>query len=259
MAKLEFDDELSRIVEVFNASTGAVARRKKILKALELSAGDRVLDVGSGPGNQAFEMSIIVGDSGHIDGVDSAERAIEIARQRCSEMGNVNFQVGEATNLPFDHGTFDVAMSSKVFEFLDDVVAAIAEMHRVLKPGGRVLIHDTDWGATLWYSSDPVRMTRIMEVWDRHLADPHLPQTLNRKLTVAGFKNVCTNPFIQIETKYNPSSVSGVLMNFIEGYVVSQGVAQREASDWAEDLRRLDSTGDYFFSLNEYIFTAVKP
>jgi len=259
MAKLEFDDELSRIVEVFNASSGAVARRKKILKALELTTGDRALDVGSGPGNQAFEMSPIVGDSGHIDGVDSAEGAIKIARQRCSELKNVNFQVGEATNLPFNNETFDVVMSSKVFEFLDDVAAAIAEMYRVLKPGGRVLIHDTDWGATLWYSRDPVRMARIMEIWDRHLADPHLPQTLNRKLAVAGFKNMCTDPFVQIETKYDPNSVSGVLMSFIEGYAVSQGVAQSEASDWTEDLRAIGSNGDYFFSLNEYIFTAIKP
>ncbi len=259
MTKLEFDDELSHIVEIFTALTGAVARRKRILKALELSTGDRVLDVGSGPGNQVFEMSTIVGDSGHIDGVDSAEGAKEIARQRCSEMKNVNFQVGEATDLPFDNETFDVAMSSQVFEYLDDVAAAIGEMYRILKPGGRVLIHDTDWGATLWYSSDPVRMTRIMEVWDRHLADPHLPQTLNRKLAFAGFKNVRTDPFVQVETKYDSTSVSGVLMNFIEGYAVSQGVNQSEVSDWAADLRAIGSSGDYFFSLNEYIFTAVKP
>jgi arsenite methyltransferase len=135
-------------------------------------------------------MSSVVGSTGHIAGVDAADSAIEIAQRRCSELNNVRFQHGEAAHLPFDDATFDAVMSSQVFEYLDDVSSALAEMFRVLKPGGRVLIHDTDWGALLWHASDPDRMARIMKVWDGHLADPHLPQTLGRKLTNAGFKNV---------------------------------------------------------------------
>jgi hypothetical protein len=91
------------------------------------------------------------------------------------------------------------------------------------------------------------------------LADPHLPQTLGRKLTDAGFKNVHAEVVVQVETHYDPSSVSAILMKFVVGYVVSQGIAQSEADAWADDLRALGSRGDYFFSANEYIFTAAKP
>ena len=259
MTKLEFDDEGSRLVEEFNASAGATARRARILQALALQPGDRVLDVGSGPGHQAFEMSSVVGGTGHIAGVDAADSAIEIARRRCAALNNVRFQRGEAANLPFDDATFDAVMSSQVFEYLDDVGRALAEMFRVLKPGGRVLIHDTDWGALLWHSSDPDRMARIMKVWDGHLADPHLPQTLGRKLTDAGFKNVRAEAVVPVETTYDPSSVSAILMKFVVGYIVSQGISQSEADAWADDLCALSSNGDYFFSANEYIFTADKP
>ncbi len=48
-------------------------------------------------------------------------------------------------------------------------------------------------------------------------------------------------------------------MDFIAGYAVSQGVSQSEADDWAADLKALGSSGDYFFSSNEYIFTAARP
>jgi ubiquinone/menaquinone biosynthesis C-methylase UbiE len=259
MAKLEFDDEGSRLVEEFNASTGATERRARILQALALKSGDRVLDVGSGPGHQAFEMSAVVGNTGRIDGVDPAESAVEIARRRCSALGNVSFQLGEVSHLPFDDATFNAVMSSQVFEYLDDVAGGLAEMFRVLKPGGRVLIHDTDWGALLWHSSDPDRMARMMASWDRHLADPHLPQTLGRKLSDVGFKNVWAEPVVHLEMSYDPSSVSAVLMKFVVGYVMSQGVSQSEAVDWADDLRALGSSGAYFFSSNEYIFTADKP
>lgn len=259
MAKLEFDDEGSRLVEAFNASAGATARRARILEALTLKPGDRVLDVGSGPGHQVFEMSSVVGVTGRIDGIDAAESAVDIARRRCSELTNVNFQIGEASKLPFDEGTFDAVMSSQVFEYLDDVAGALAEMFRVLKSGGRVLIHDTDWETTLWHSSDPERMARIMNIWDGHLADPHLPQSLGRKLTDAGFKNAHAVGIVHVETAYDPTSVSAILMQFVDGYVVSRGVSQNEVDAWADDLRALGSSGAYFFSLNEYIFTAGKP
>ncbi len=259
MANLEFDDEASRLVEEFNASAGAKLRRAKICEALALRPGDRVLDVGSGPGHQAFDLSPIVGTTGRVDGIDPAESALHISRKRCSDLANVGFQHGEASNLPFEDSRFDAVMSSQVFEYLHDVAGGLAEMFRVLRSGGRVLIHDTDWGAALWHSSDPGRMARIMEAWDGHLADPHLPQSLGRKLADAGFDNIRADAIVHAETEYDPSSMSAVLMEFVVGYVVSQGVPQSEVDAWADDLRALGSSGDYFYSSNEYIFTADKP
>jgi ubiquinone/menaquinone biosynthesis C-methylase UbiE len=259
VAKLEFDDEGSRLVEEYNASAGARQRRSRILKALALKPGDCLLDVGSGPGHQVFEMSPVVGSNGRIEGVDAAKSAIEIARHRCSELANVGFRLGDAYKLPFEDATFDAVMSSQVFEYLEDVLNALAEMYRVLKPGGRVLVHDTEWGALLWQSSDPERMAKIMKIWDGHLADPHLPQTLGKKLTDVGFKAVEAEAVVHVETSYDPSSASATLMKFVAGYVVSQGISQGETDAWAEGLRKLGSSGDYFYSSNEYIFTADRP
>lgn len=247
------------MVEEFNASAGATARRARILKALDLEPGEHVLDVGSGPGHQAFDMCPVVGATGLVHGVDSAQSAVEISRRRCMDLGNVGFDVGEASSLPFGDASLDVAMSSQVFEYLEDVTGALAEMYRVLKPGGRVLIHDTDWGALLWHSKDPDRMLRVLEAWDKHLTDPHLPQTLGRKVADAGFEDVRAEAFVQVETSYDPTGVSAILMKFIAGYVVSQGIPQSEADSWADDLAELGASGDYFFSSNEYIFVARKP
>lgn len=259
MANLEFDDEVSRVVEEFNASAGAAARRAQILQALDPKPGESVLDVGSGPGHQVFEMVPVVGSTGRVQGVDAAESAIEISRRRCADLENVRFDVGEASSLPFEDASFDAVMSSQVFEYLEDVTGPLAEMYRVLKPGGRVLIHDTDWGALLWHSNEPERMARVMEAWDVHLSDPHLPQTLGPKLADAEFANVRAEPFVQLETSYDPTSVSAILMKFIAGYVVSQGIPQDEADAWADELLELGESGDYFFSSNEYIFKADRP
>ena len=93
---LEFDDETSRVVEEFNTSQGAIERRRRITAALALQPGEAILDVGSGPGNQVFEMSLIIGPDGSVLGIDPAESAIAIASRRCSGLSNVQFQLGEA-------------------------------------------------------------------------------------------------------------------------------------------------------------------
>ena len=256
---LEFDDETSRVVEEFNASQGAIERRRRIVAALELQADEVILDVGSGPGHQVFEMSSIVGPRGRVQGIDPAESAIAIASKRCAGLSNVHFELGNVAQLPFEDDTFDAVMSSQVFEYLENVSEGLQEIYRVLRPGGRVLIHDTDWGALLWRSSDAPRMARVMKAWDRHLTDPCLPQTLGPKLREAGFGNVKVDPIVQLETEFDPTSISSVLMKFIVGYVEAQGITASEASAWQADLEKHGAAGDYFFSSNEYIFVGTKP
>ena len=258
MSKSEFDDEFLRLVEEFNTSAGAIERRFKILAALDLRPGYHVLDIGSGPGHMVAEISPHVRPGGSVKGVDSAESAVTLARQRLTSFDNVEFVQGDAYRLPFENSSFDVVMSSQVFEYLDNVVAALSEIFRVLKPGGRVLMHGTEWGALLWRSSDAERMKRFMNIWDGHLADPHMPQTMAKKLATVGFKTVKAEPVVHVETSYDQSSMSAILMKFVGGYVVSQGVAQGQADAWGDDLRGLGATGDYFFNSNEYIFTATK-
>jgi ubiquinone/menaquinone biosynthesis C-methylase UbiE len=96
MTKLEFDDEFSRLMEEFNVSPGAVERRARILAALDLKAGMRVLDVGSGPGHLAYEIAQVIGSNGLIEGVDSAEGLVETGRRRCSGLENARFTLGDA-------------------------------------------------------------------------------------------------------------------------------------------------------------------
>ena len=98
-----------------------------------------------------------------------------------------------------------------------------------------------------------------MEAWVRHLTDPDLPQTLGSKLHDAGFSDITAEPIVQLETEFDPASVSGILMRFIVGYVESQGVPAVDAMAWKEDLESLGTAGEYFFSSNEYIFVGKKP
>lgn len=109
-----------------------------------LAEGETVLDLGSGAGIDAFVARRAVGESGRVIGVDMTPEMIARARANVAALGytNVAFRLGEIEALPVDAETVDVVVSNCVLNLVPDKDAAFAEMHRVLRPGGRFCVSD---------------------------------------------------------------------------------------------------------------------
>ncbi len=260
---LTFDGEEARRLEAIYMTPDVVAQRREVLLALDLRPGERVLDIGSGPGFLAADMGLAVGPSGRVCGIDISESTIAISKARCAGKPMdawVEFKVGDATRLPFPDGAFDVAVSTQVYEYLNDVPLALAELHRVLRPGGRALILDTDWDSVVWHATEQGQMDRILAAWSEHCADPHLPRTLSSRLSRMGFQLRDRRVIPLLNPEYDSNTYSHGLIGFISRFVVGRrGITQEAAAAWAEDLRKLGEAGTYFFSLNRYLFLAAKP
>ena len=137
---------------------------------------------------------------------------------------------------------------------------ALAQLHRVLRPGGRALILDTDWRSIVWHASDTARMERVLACWDDHLADPHLPATLGPMLTRAGFASLRVEIVPMLSPVWQPVSYAAGIMKSIHGFVrangARHGLARSEIQAWYDDQLRLIERGEFFFSLNRYAFLA---
>lgn len=109
-----------------------------------IQPGEKILDIGCGAGVDSLVAAFLVGPTGEVAGVDPTPEMVARARQnaRLAEVTNVNFQEADAENLPFPADTFDTVISNSVFNLVVDKPKALAEVYRVLKPGGPFLLAD---------------------------------------------------------------------------------------------------------------------
>ena len=142
--------------------------------------------------------------------------------------------------IPHPAESFDVVVSTQVFEYVDDVAGALDEVRRVLRPAGRVVLLDTDWASVVWRSSDDARMARVLTAFEDHLADPHLPRTLADGLAKSGFMLTHQQVVPILNTGYDNRTYSAGLIDIVSGFVPGHGgVTADEARAWADDLRGL--------------------
>jgi len=257
-----FDADASAKLEAVYRTPDVVAQRHATLHALALQAGERTLDVGAGPGFLVAEMAEQVGPNGHVTGLDISDSMVALAQRRCAEepiKSRTTIIKADATALPFPAVSFDAAVSTQVYEYVPDVAQALAELHRVLRPGGRVLILDTDWDSVVWHAHDRARMERILSAWNERFADPYLPRTLARRLQDAGFEVGSRDVLVLFNPEYDPETYSVSNGRIVAGFVIGrQGITRAEVESWTHDLEQLGREGDYFFSLNRYLFLAEK-
>ncbi|MCC7547625.1 MAG: methyltransferase domain-containing protein [Burkholderiales bacterium] len=254
----QFDACAARRVEAIYLTPDVVRQRREILDALALASGERVADLGSGPGLLAQDMLGRVGAQGSVEGVDLSADMVALAQQRCAAAANARFRTGDVARLPYEDARFDVAVCTQVYEYVEDVDAALRELHRVLRPGGRAVVVDTDWASCVWNASDAERMRRMLETWDRHCPHPQLPRTLRRRLEQAGLQVDSCGAIVLLNDRLDPDTYSHAMMGVIGAYAGKRLGADMAAA-WREDLAALGARDEYFFSLNRYLFRVRRP
>ena len=130
---------------------------------LRVEPGHAVLDVGCGPGHVIIDLARAIAPGGRAVGVDYSEQMLAVARQRAQEANApVEFIQGDAAKLDLADDSFDIVRSERTLQWLEEPAAAVAEMVRVTRPGGRVGIIDSDF-RTLVVDPCPPVVQRFMD------------------------------------------------------------------------------------------------
>ncbi|MEU6995355.1 methyltransferase domain-containing protein [Streptomyces sp. NPDC046465] len=263
---LRFDGERATEADTEAHTADMVAQRRHLRRQLGVRAGSTLLDVGCGPGYLLSELREDTGPTGRVCGIDISESMLALARERCADAtasaarGAVDLRTGRAESIPFPDATFDAAVAVQVYEYVEDIGRALDELFRVLRPGGRAVVLDTDWDSLVWRSADRERMRDVLELWEDHVAHPRLPQQLGPLLRTAGFEEEPLTTLTFVDRELDPGRYSYWQVGFIEAFLAGHPRARVERTRaWSGELRELAAAGDYFFSLGRYAFTLRKP
>ena len=254
---LDFDEGLARQVEAVYATPDVAATRIAVFRAMGVRAGQHVLDVGCGPGYLARDLALAVGDRGRVTAIDVSEPMLALAARRGAGLDQLHLGPGDAEHLPVADHSVDAACAVQVLCYVRELGAALAELHRALVPGGRLVVLDSDFGGLVWQAGDRERMEAVMGAYDAHVAWPDLPRVLPAHLRDAGFGDVCCEVVPILTLHYHPHTFIHGLARFIHTFVTTHGAIPADVADaWLADLDALEARGESFFALNRFLFVA---
>jgi arsenite methyltransferase len=259
MAEVKYDAKAARETDRSYLNPEIINQRLKTVEAMALRAGERVLDAGCGTGLLTELIASQVGANGYVTGLDYSQDMLDFAVPRCEPLGNVELCQGSVTQLDFADAIFDAASCVQTLLYVDEVETAIGELHRVLKPRGRVAILETDWRGVVMNSPDHLLTRRILDAWDETVSSPNLPGKLTPMLNNAGFSAIHVQVIPVLNSSYNRDSFSGSMIKYMANNAIKQNVLEKaEADQWMQSIIDLAQHQAYFFCVNRFLFTAIK-
>jgi len=256
---MKFDARAGRSLERGYRTPEIAHQRLRTLAALAPGNGEHVLDVGCGPGFLVAEMAMQVGPEGRVVGLDNSPDMLELANARCREFPQVTLTDGIIQDIAEADGAFDAAACTQLLLFIEDVPQALGELHRVLKPGGRVAVLETDWRGVVLASDDLLLTRELFDYWDGRAKNPNLPTRLMPMLAAAGFTAPKVEAVPIVNTSFTKDNFSNGFIRGLARKATEDGaIDEATAKDWVAEMRRRDADGGYFFCVNRFLFSAVK-
>jgi arsenite methyltransferase len=256
---LKFDAETARLLDEAYLGSDFRMRRRANLTAIDPRPGEHVVDIGCGNGLMLPELARTVGPGGQVTGIDPSEDMLASARRLCHDRPNVAIAAGNAATLPLEDRVADKAVSVQVFEYLENVDGALAEIARILRPGGLLAIGDMHFGTLVWHSREPERMAAMLAAWDGHVVHTAIPPLLPPAMERNGFAVERITGFTITDHVLRPDGLAAIMLVLVAAYAVENGHAdEATARAWADEQQRLAHEGEFFFSMTHFVVAARK-
>jgi len=238
--------ELAARLERRARADDEVEARDAYLGLLGIADGQRVLDVGCGSGAVTRAIARRVGDRGVAVGLDPSPALLEVARELAREAGlgdRIELYEGSALRLPFPDRSFDAVLCATVLSHVPGGEAAIPELVRVLRPGGRLGVFDMDTDMTTFTHPDRALTRRIVAAAsDATAVDGWLARRMPSLFEQAGLVDIRARGFFPLET--DPQSFyAGLAERSAEVALKAGAITADERSRWVQALHAEQARG----------------
>ncbi|MDY6819198.1 MAG: methyltransferase domain-containing protein [Halobacteriales archaeon] len=256
----EETDTFATYLDAVNRLADVQTQKRWTHRQLSPSAGDTLLDVGCGTGIDVRALAAEVGSDGTVIGVDNSADMIRTARGRTDDTMS-GFTIGDAQRLPIETDSVDGARAERVCLHLGDPQQAVSELRRVTRPGGRIVLSETDWG-TLTVDG-PASMDELT----KRIIDPdELPVTnvragrqVYRWAATAGLNDIDLETTTVALTDFGTADDVMGLSERVCSWNTADAVTDEAGRRWLETLRRADDEGVFFSSFDMFSVAGTVP
>ena len=239
-------------------------RLRWLVELLDAHPGERIVDLGCGTGTvlatiaERHELDLV--------GLDSSIAALRTAALHLDASSRLLAQADLARSIPLAETSVDRALCHNVLECLPDPAALVADIHRILRPDGRLVLSHSDFD-TLVFASEDLELTRRLV---RSYCDTQqdwmdaVDGTIGRRLVdIVGCSALRVDDVqarVNLSARFQPGELGHAYAHNLVGVLRARGtVDPAELDRWLAGLRRLDARGAFLFSVNDYAVVATRP
>ncbi len=247
-----------RYIDAGNALPDIRALKPVMLRQLALGPGMRLLELGCGAGDDARATARQLRDSGSVVGIDAVPTLVAEATRRSLDGGlPVEFRVGDALALDLEDESFDRCRVERLLMHIDgDPATAVAEVVRVLRPGGRAVVFDFDWDAFVIDGADRELTRRIVRSFSDGMPNGWVGSALPRLLREGGLTEVTVVPH-GVAIPYD--FFGWLLSSHLDSALAAGLLTPAELIAWWDQLDAAHAAGGFFAALLGVVVSGTKP
>jgi SAM-dependent methyltransferase len=243
-----------RFLDAEGAKPAMREAKQRSVEALEVRVGARILDVGCGAGDDARALARLVGPLGRIDAIDVEPMMItEAARRASGELLPIVFRVVDVYELDYADGTFDGSRAERTLLHLAEPARALAQMARVVKSGGKVVVLDRDIETRTIDVADRALTRRILNFWCDTFLCGWIGRQLPRLFHEAGLSDVTVEPVTVVDRDFTAFDAQYNLTRIVERAGAAGAIDREEGTEWLFALHQAAQAGSFFSSMTNFV------
>lgn len=233
---------------------------RQYLDAMDIDSAGAVLDVGCGTGVASRAIARRKGFAGRVIGVDRSPYLSATATRLAREegLGNVEFRSGDSHSLGLAAASFDAVVAHTLLSHVEDQLAVLKEIVRVVRPGGRIGIFDGDYASMTLAIGEPAQAKAMNEaIIDAQVTNPRIVRDMPGLLREVGLERVAS--FADVVADIGTADFFAPTLQALRRLLPKSGaMSESDAHAWADAMLKRSEEGTYFAASNFYSFVAVR-